>query len=230
MRLKTMRKRFFAILCTASLVFATADIEASASVISPTDVAVASSGNVLIGVDGTFMTADLQAGINRINEIRREAYEEKIVSAYVPVKLSAELEGIAKIRAAEAALEIGHTRPNGTRGMLTTYQGMRSYGEILAWNFRGGLVGGINQWYEEKEDLINETGGETGHYTQMIDPKNEYIGLGCFYCTSGVPYPYSICGEFNSYTSSHTDVTDRLEPSYDTTQLIEVPEGNVTVP
>ncbi len=233
MRMKKLGKIIVTSICTFSLLCTQTGTDrnrASAAEFqtTPTDVTTAAAGNVLIGVDGTFLSADLQAGVQRINEIRKEAYDEGIISAYVPVRLSAELIGIANIRAAEAALKNSHTRPNGKDCFTATYQGMKSYGEILAWNFSG-LVDGINQWYSEKRDLVEHTGGVTGHYTQMIDPNNVYIGLSCFKTSSGVQYPCSICGEFNAY-ESHTDVTDQKQPSYNVTQLIEVPESKVSIP
>ena len=32
------------------------------------------------------------------------------------------------------------------------------------------MLTGINQFYEEKSDWINKTGGQTGHYTSLISP------------------------------------------------------------
>ena len=50
--------------------------------------------------------------INRINEIRYEAFVEGIIDAYVPVIWSSELEAIAFQRAAESSVFWGHTRPD----------------------------------------------------------------------------------------------------------------------
>ena len=49
----------------------------------------------------------------RINEIRKEAYNEGLVSSYVPIKWSEELEYIAQIRAVEASVKEDHLRPKG---------------------------------------------------------------------------------------------------------------------
>ena len=163
-------------------------------------------GNIIVGVKGTYIRETLQAGIDRINQIRKEAYDEGLVKAYVPIRLSLELTIIAEQRAAEAAIREDHTRPNGKDCFSFSYDGVQSYAEDLAWN--SGLVGGINNWYEEKSGYINGTPGAiTGHYTSMINPSYTFVGLSCFRAT-GTEYPDTVVGEFSSLSDEQTDITD----------------------
>ena len=43
-----------------------------------------------------------------------------------------------------------------------------------------GMTTGVELWYNEKDDYLNQTGGVTGHYTSMISPSNRYVGMGAF--------------------------------------------------
>lgn len=62
------------------------------------------------------------------------------------------------------------------------------------------MTDGIEQWYEEKADWVNQVpSAVTGHYTQMIDPSNTYIGLGTFY-SEDTQFPNTTAGEFSSQT------------------------------
>ena len=177
------------------------------TVVFPT-AAAPSDGCVLAAVDGEYV-ADAQAAVARINEIRYEACNEgiddprspsrKLTAAdYVPVRWSSALEYIARVRAAEASIAVGHTRPNGN-SCFTVYapDGSHSYGEVLAWNHSSGLIQGINQWYGEKADWVNKTGRVTGHYEILINPSLTYVGIGCFLSDTGV-YPNSTAGEFST--------------------------------
>ena len=166
-----------------------------------------SAGCVLVALDGEY-AADAQAALNRINEIRYEACREGVENPsnpgtplteadYVPIKWSASLEYIARVRAAESSLIISHTRPNGNGCFsVTAPDGAGSFGEVLAWNGSQSMIPGINQWYGEKSAWVNKTGGVTGHYTQMIDPNNLYVGIGCFLNRNGVYYN-TTSGEFS---------------------------------
>lgn len=150
--------------------------------------------------------------MNRINEIRLEACKEGVENPstgsplteddYVPIKWSSSLEYIARVRAAEASIYISHTRPNGsTCWTVKASDGEQSGGEVLAWNYSSSMITGINQWYGEKSDWVNNTGGVTGHYTQMIDPEHLYVGIGCFLNKGGV-YFNTTSGEFSSQPGS----------------------------
>jgi len=212
-----MKRRFLAwILCMSLLTGCYVPIQgvggakayAAEIPVYDTNIAEPSDGCVLVGIEGQYV-AYMQEALDRINEIRREACKEGVQvpgnpkanlteSDYVPIKWSYDLECIARIRAAEAIVRVGHTRPNGEVCFsLKSPNGVSSYGEILAWNYTEDLLQGIEQWYGEKADWVGQTGKVTGHYTQMIDPKNTYIGLGCFLSDKG-QWPNCTSGEFSS--------------------------------
>lgn len=180
---------------------------AEAAEILPTTVTEPSEGCVLLGLEGSFI-ADADAALKRINQIRLEACKEGIKnpatgkplkkSDYVPIKWSNDMEYIARIRAAEGAVYLDHTRPNGKSCFsVSSPKGKSSRGEVLAWNYSDSVVDGINQWYEEKTDWVNNTGGVTGHYTAMINPHNTYVGIATFY-SEDTYFPNCTSGEFSS--------------------------------
>lgn len=202
----------------------------------PTDVTTARDGCVLVGVKGSYIT-DVQAVLARVNEIRKEACEEGVPdprnekrkltpSDYVPIRWSSDLEYIARIRAAEASLVIDHTRPNGTSCFtLKSPNGIQLYGEVLAWNYTQKFLPGIEQWYEEKADWINQNSSVvTGHYTQMIDPDNIYAGYATF-INPDAKYPTTTSGEYSSYA----DMDETSGPDISNcTQTIEAELTNLT--
>lgn len=202
----------------------------------PTDVTTARDGCVLVGVKGSYIT-DVQAVLARVNEIRKEACEEGVPdprnekrkltpSDYVPIRWSSDLEYIARIRAAEASLVINHTRPNGTSCFtLKSPNGIQLYGEVLAWNYTQKFLPGIEQWYEEKADWINQNSSVvTGHYTQMIDPDNIYAGYATF-INPDAKYPTTTSGEYSSYA----DMDETSGPDISNcTQTIEAELANLT--
>lgn len=202
----------------------------------PTDVTTARDGCVLVGVKGSYIT-DVQAVLARVNEIRKEACEEGVPdprnakrkltpSDYVPIRWSSDLEYIARIRAAEASLIIAHTRPNGTSCFtLKSPNGIQSYGEVLAWNYTQKFLPGIEQWYEEKADWVNQNSSAvTGHYTQMIDPDNIYAGYATF-INPDAKYPTTTSGEYSSYA----DMDETSGPDISNcTQTIEAELANLT--
>ena len=99
-----------------------------------------------------------------------------------------------------------HLRTNGNSiWSITGPNGVRSYGEVLAWDWSDSVVSGINQWYGEKSDWVNQTDEETGHYTQMIDPANLYVGIGTF-CSSQTSYYNCTAGEFSSVSGLNESV------------------------
>ena len=169
-----------------------------------------SSDVVNVGLHGSYIN-DVQNAINRVNAIRKEACNEGVPdprnssrnltpSDYVPIQWSHDLEEVARLRAAEAALNVSHTRPNGKSCFTVTIPGIKTTGnsEVLAWNWNKNMVSGINQFYGEKSAWVNKTGGVTGHYTSMINPSNKYMGLGCFYANVTVSYKSALCGRFSS--------------------------------
>lgn len=161
-----------------------------------TSVRYASKWRTLVGIDGSYERVAKKKILNRINEIRREACKKKYpvpgnpnkkLSAddYVPIKWSSDLEWIAQIRAAEATVRQEHDRPNGRECFSVTHNGVMASAENLAWNYDG-LMKGIEQWYEEKNDWVKQNQGSvTGHYESMIDPANVYVGIAGFAPTSG---------------------------------------------
>lgn len=198
----------------------------------------ASDGCTVVAVDGRYVS-DVDAVLKRINEIRQEACTQGVPDPrnrsraltpadYVQIKWSADLEYIAMVRAAESSLVTSHVRPNGTSCFtVRSPGGMSSYGEVLAWNYSTGPVSGINQWYEEKSDWINNTpGAVTGHYTQMIDPSNTYVGIGCFLSETGIFYN-TTSGEFHS--GSGFDETRGASVS-DCRVLLEIRKAALSAP
>lgn len=195
-----------------------------------TDVSAASAGCSLVGVAGSYKT-DAAAALNRINEIRQEACREGVPnpsdplkalqeSDYVPLKWSTDLEQIARIRAAEAIVVTGHTRPNGKSCFsLKSPNGVSSSGEVLAWSSSSSMVTAVNQWYSEKDDWVHgNDSAVTGHYTAMIDPSNVSVGLGLFTSWDGA-WPSATCGRFSG--ASQKDTTQLAAVSA-CIQLIEV--------
>jgi hypothetical protein len=200
-----MKKKCLILLTFILLLLCRQDV--FAETILPTDVDTAGSGCTLLGIEGEYVV-QIQDALDRINEIRYEACKEGVanpsgdgaltLSDYVPIKWSSDLEYIARIRAAESSLTMGHTRTNGSSCFnIESPNGVRSYGEVLAWNWSKNMVYAVNQWYSEKSDWVNSTGGVTGHYTQMIDPEHLYIGLGTF-CTNSASYYSTTAGEYSS--------------------------------
>jgi len=173
-----------------------------------TDVASPSAGCVFLGLKGSYVS-DVTGALARINEIRMEACREGVdnpdnpgtpltVSDYVPIKWSSGLEYIARIRAAESAVSLNHARLSGKDIWFSSPSGVRSWGEVIAWNWSSGVTMGIDQWYGEKADWVNKTpGAVTGHYTQMIQPSHDYVGLGTFLCND-VRYFNTTVGQFST--------------------------------
>lgn len=148
------------------------------------EVSQASAGNVLVGIKGEFLTPDQQAILDSLNKIRKEAFEEKLVDKYVPIKWSTQLEKTALMRAAESSITNAHARLSNKDIWTAFPTGTRAFGENLAWNYKG-FTEAIDQWYSEKADYIKELKGETvagqtGHYKSLINPLYTYTGLGAF--------------------------------------------------
>lgn len=137
-------------------------------------------------ITGTYYTLSADNILGQINKIRKEAYEEGLVDEYVPLKWSAVLENASRKRAMEAGITIAHE--NLYDGNIFDYSregGFWGLAENLAWNNEhnaGGITYGINQFYEEKKDYLlalqGKSHGQTGHYTSMINPGYEYVGVG----------------------------------------------------
>lgn len=122
----------------------------------------------------------------------------------------------------KASVYMSHTRPNGKSCFTCTYDGEQSWAEDLAWNWDG-LMYGIEQWYEEKADWVNQnTSAVTGHYTSMITPSYNYVALGCFRQETGGWY--AVAGEF-SFKTNMKETQVGVSGLYD--QMIEVPQISI---
>lgn len=218
----------------------------SSNSILPTDVTTVKTGRMFLGIKGSYIT-DMQNALNRINAIRKEACEEGIKdprnesrnltsSDYVPIKWSSDLEYIARIRAAEASVYRQHIRLNGYDAFaIYSPNGVRSWGEVLAWNTSRRFLQGIEQWYREKKDWVGNTGKVTGHYTQMIDPDNIYVGLATF-INPNAGYSTTTAGEFTSQGSldysqgtSGAALDESAGPAIDNCiQTVEVKTNKIT--
>lgn len=42
------------------------------------------------------------------------------------------------------------------------------------------MLSGIDQWYIEKNNWVNKTGGATGHYESIISPEYQYVAISAF--------------------------------------------------
>lgn len=202
-----------------------------AAAVRPADVKKAGSGNILIGVSGTFEKVDKSDILKRVNDIRKEACTKGYnnpntgrklkPSDYVPLKWSSNLEWIAQLRAAECTVNEGHTRPNGKSCFSINYKHEQSWGENLAWNYSG-LMRGIEQWYGEKNDWVNQNANAvTGHYTNLINPEYKFIGLASFVRGSGGWY--GISAEFG-YSTAGSQSQSNVKGK--TVQTIEVAKNN----
>lgn len=201
-----------------------------------TDVIEAKAGCTLVLYKGTFKRADKAAILSKINAYRKEACEKGYpdprntsrrltASDYVPIKWSSDLEWIAQTRAAEASLTMAHKRPNGA-GFSITYNGVKSNAEVLAWNNKADyIMHGIGQWYGEKSNWVNKKSGTvTGHYKQMINPDNTYIGIGGFKPPTGYS---TVAGEY-----SKSNGLDETQVGVNGTyyQTVEVADGTIWMP
>lgn len=219
-------------LCAAFLFIG--GVSADAKEILPTNVTTASSGCTLVGVEGSYLS-QAQEALNRINAIRKEACDEGVPdprdssknlssSDYREIKWSSDLEYIARIRAAEASLTVAHARPSNAAGdSLSAFEvkspnNKQSCAEVLAWNYNRTMVSGIELWYGEKADWVNQkSGAVTGHYTSMIDPDNNYVAIAEF-INENAPYPNTVSGEFSNKTGldetkdvAKTDIIQTVE-------------------
>ena len=217
----------------------------SSNSILQTDVTTAKKDRTFLGIRGSYIT-DMQNALDRINAIRKEACDEGIKdprdesrnltsSDYVPIKWSSDLEYIARIRAAEASVYMQHVRLNGYDCFaISSPNGIRSFGEVLAWNNTKKFLQGVEQWYREKADWVGNTDGVTGHYTQMIDPDNIYVGLATF-VNANSRYSTTTAGEFTSQKNldyslgtSQTVLDESAGPAIDNCiQTVEVKNAKI---
>ena len=143
-----------------------------------------SSGNVLVGIKGEFLTPNKQAILDAINKIRKEAADEGLVDKYVPIKWSTDLEKAAFARAAEASVTMDHTRLSGKEIWSAFPSGNSVLGENLGWN-HDGFLKALEQWRAEKADYLKKKSGGSakggsGHYETLISPKFTHMGIAAF--------------------------------------------------
>lgn len=136
-------------------------------------------------------------------------------SEYLSPQWSNALELIALQRAIEAYdYDLGHTRPNGDSCWTAQYNGIGSWGEILAWG-PPTMRGAIDLWASEKADYLkelnNEPHGATGHYVALITPENRYYG---FAGASGTRYGTTWSGEMAS-TLQGSQTATNLKGTYE---------------
>lgn len=140
-------------------------------------------------IRGFFERVDRDKILQRVNEIRREAYEEGLANRYVPLKWSEGLEEVARLRCGELAIVNDHSRPNGNEEpFMETRSGVFHASENLAWNMNGAIYA-IEQFYEEKADYVKEVkAGRNsqnsnliiGHYESMINPDYKSMSMAAF--------------------------------------------------
>ncbi len=201
-------KKGISIILSAILLFSTAVLLPAQKGLSVSAGAAVTgfSDRMTVGIKGSYY-ANINDAIKRINNIRYEACKEGVrnpsnpskklsLSDYHEIKWSAALERVARLRATESILFISHTRPNGEMCFTLDDDEVGSMYEVLAWNYSKDMVQGLNQFYEEKKDWVNQTAGVTGHYEAMIDPECYYVGLGGFYSDDCGYYRSCLCGRF----------------------------------
>lgn len=131
---------------------------------------------------------DTRIVLDYINEIRFEACIEGVPNPsrsgtflteadYVPMHWSTDLERCARVRCSESLYTCGHhSRLNGKITDTVSFNGVSGF-ENLGWGTYGTVIGSIIGYCNEKYDLVYKTGGEVGHYTNLIDPTHLYIGV-----------------------------------------------------
>lgn len=199
----------------------------------PADVTKPSANCVFIAMKGKYVS-EASAAVKRINQIRYEACKQGVkidgrkltLDDYVPIKWSAGLEKIARIRAAEASVTMYHSRLNGKSVFDFKYPGNGwPTSEVLAWNWSESMLMGIEQWYSEKDDYVKGTpGAVTGHYTSMIKPANRYVGVGTF-INKNASYPNTTAAQFMG-SGSQAETMAKSTGESDVT--VEVQKDNIT--
>ena len=186
-----MQKHILIIIVFVILIMGISNITTCASddiSVRETDVSQPSSGNVFIAADGYFNELNVSNTVNRVNQIRKEAYNLGLVGNYVPIQWDNGLEWIAQIRSAESATYYGHYRPNGKYFTSMKYNGVSLSTENLAscaYSMQD-ISRAIDMWYSEKADYI-ATGSvsDNGHYWAMINPSNRYFAMSTFSPVNG---------------------------------------------
>ena len=135
-------------------------------------------------------------------------------SEYLNPQWSNYLERVAIQRTFELFISFSHTRPSGDSCFTAGENASDVWhsGEIIAGG-GGGIAGAINLWAGEKSDYVNDTGGETGHYTALIMPETTAYG---FSYISGGFYGGYAAGEIGTPESDSMDTSPtNLQGIYD---------------
>lgn len=185
------------------------------------------TGNAIIVVSGEYEAVQPDVLLARMNEIRMEAKNEGLVNTYVPLAWSDGLEEIARLRAPETAILMGHSRPNGSRHpFMVASNGMRNNAENLAWSSQGGSMRAVEQFYEEKADyLLHRQGktanGPTGHFATLINPEYVSVGAAAFYS------PITECYQSVFVFSVEKEQQPLTLPAYSEKAYVEVEGGRM---
>lgn len=136
--------------------------------------------------------SDTEMALDYINQMRFEACIEGVPnpdksstylkeSDFVPIRWSTDLERCCRVRCSESLYTCGHhARLNGKSIGSVSFNGISAGSENLGWGGYGSVMGSINGYYEEKNDLVYSTGDVVGHYTNLIAPSHKYIGVSSF--------------------------------------------------
>lgn len=197
------------------------------------------SRNVFVDITGTYYTLYADTILGQINKIRKEAYDEGLTDKYVPAKWSYVIEQSARKRAMEAGITLAHANLYG--GNIYEYMRFSDLfwgcAENLAWNNNhnsSGITYGINQFYEEKADYLKELKGKphgvTGHYTNMIDPDHEYVGVAGCQMSGTQNGWFTVAMQFGAYPNGDVDESKDDREGSITNTLEAAPDhmGNLT--
>ena len=212
------------------------------------------TGNILIEVPGSLKKQDYVAAIERINEIREEACNEGLAypSEYNmnqsttkvlkpgdldDVTWSLGMENLAVIRAAEASVLWGHTRPNSYSEHsydMMEINGTAPYLENLAASTSTSytIVDAINQWYDSEKSFY--VGGaekgykssDYGHYQLLLNPSVDCFGIGLFQNSSS--RFYSTVSLIASQKKGADDPTASFNYTGNYTAIVEMDKSRIT--
>lgn len=175
------------------------------------------------GVRGEYLAPEKQAILDKLNAIRKEAYDLGYVSHYVPLKWSTELEKMAMTRAAEATVTGGHTRINGSRyNTMVSENGVANNGENLAWGVSLSISQAIDGWYKEKAGYAagDRSYNTVGHYLQIIDPTHTHTALGIF--ATDTPKNYNNIMVAQAFTRNNKGTSESVLGTYGRTDQTTV--------
>ena len=186
--------------------------EGYAKTIYSSDSAKPEAGCSFWGIEGSYKE-NPKDYITRINKIRlnackvgepdpRDPSRKLKLTDYVPLKWSADLQYIARIRAAESSVYPTHTRTNGNSTFTTkSANNMTSSSEVLAWG-----ADGIYLWNQERQAWLNQDDSQvTGHYEAMINPNFTYFAIS-YFTSSTASWSKSYAGEFTSKKGGLSEV------------------------